>query len=168
MDIDLADATVTGIHFDSNEQPTADTARWRVRKLRTYNGIACESQVSVAVSARSGRIIQFVDLPLVVPETLEKNVTQEEAIQTVKDFLAEKGSSFASLGGRRETTLYIVRPNNRWVVSDLRDVRTEARTRLAWQVRFVRDQAPDISFYVDCETGEIIGGFGTLTPQSAY
>ena len=124
--------------------------------------------MSVAVSARSGRIIRFVDLPLVVPKTFERRVPREEAIQVVKDFVENKGTTFDLLGGKRETTLYIVHPNNRWTVSDLRDVRTEPATRLAWRLRIVRDRAPDISFYVDCATGEIIGGAGTLTPQSAY
>jgi len=168
VDIDLEEATVRGTGFDSNQQPTSDSARWRVRKLRTYNGIACESHVSVAVSARSGRIIQFVDLPLVVPKTLEQTVTKEEAVQTVKDFVTEKGTTFALLGGRRETTLYIVHPSNYWAVSNLRDAQTQPTTRLAWRVRFVRDHGPLILFDVDCATGEIIGGIGTLTPQSVY
>jgi len=168
VDIDLEKATVRGSGFDSNQQPTSDNARWEIFKIRTYKGIACESHVMVSVSARSRRIIHFVDLPLVVPKTLEQIVTEEEAVETVKDFLDKKGSTFDLLGGKRETTLYIVRPNNRWTVSDLRDVQTEPTTRLAWRMRIVRDRGPDILFYVDCATGEIIGGAGTLTPQSAY
>jgi hypothetical protein len=168
VDIDLEEATVRASGFDSNQQPTSDSARWKIFKIRSYKGIACESHVSVAVSARSGRITQFRDLPLVVPKTLEQTVTREEAIETVKDFVEEKGTTFALLGGRRETTLYIVHPSNYWAVSDLRDVQTEPTTRLAWRLRIVRDHGPLISFDVDCVTGEIIGGGGTLTPQSAY
>jgi hypothetical protein len=174
VDIDLERATVRGSGFDSKQQPTSDSARWEIFKIRTYKGIGCESHVSVSVSARSGRIIHFVDWPVVLPKTLEQTVTKEEAVQTVKDFLEKKGTTFDLLGGRRETTLYIVHPNNAWSRLDhghYRDhisLESEGTTRLAWRLRIVRDHGPLIGFYVDCATGEIIGGIGTLTPQSAY
>ena len=126
----------------------------------TYEGVRCYGKgLFVGVSAYSGAIRSFANYPVVVPSSMDQRLSSEQAQLAALAFLRTRFT-----GGRLDreghAELAIIHPNGCW--SDKTSLLPAGEPRLSWLVGFVH--SPDdstratVTVYVDCASGEIIGG----------
>ena len=157
---DLLEYTVKCVDLLDKKKGDLFGAKWVVSRTHTYQGIQCLGKgIVVEVSAYSGRIAATYDFPVVVPSSLEQKVPEAEAVTSAETFVNR-------LPGNRDlvlmdkASLAIAEPNHRWT-QDGPATEVEG-TRLCWVVPFHSRRASTgsqrVLVYVDCQTGEVVGG----------
>jgi hypothetical protein len=138
---------------DSRGQPL----KWFISVPRFIDGFPSTGYFQVEISAESGEILSMKDIPLILPEALAQNVSQEDAESIARAYAHSKG---VNLKQSITSDQHIIYPNNSWTRGSDDNYESSCRVRLAWVVESGGDcgSCQRYQIYIDSETGNVIGG----------
>jgi len=121
---------------------------------RSYQGFLCASGVSFSVDRRTGRMTEIANLPFKKPESLEVNISKEEALGIATAFASKKQIPTNSY----EVQQLITHTSDFWSITKTVLASFSPDTKLCWVIDF-EPRARDYAIVVvDCATGKIVGG----------
>lgn len=144
------------MHLEMND---LHGASWMLHGKLEPSGVPFAfGMVTINVSAYSGEVRMFVHFPVIMPESVRQVFSQEECELIARDFVKDN-FALAAVQYVFDSRLATMQRNGHW--HEPQSYERLGIGRLCWVIT-VRRKAEDIhpvcSVYVDCETGEIIGG----------
>lgn len=131
---------------------------WLCRKVLEHEGIPTQGFVMLQFNHR-GDVMRFINQPILLPESMQVVIEQDEAERIAQEFLRENGPPNWKMERVFKAIAY---PNNAFDRDREEWTTDTTRTRLCWHVEggyaVGEDHVHPLSIFVDCESGEIIGG----------
>lgn len=127
-----------------------DGGQWHVGSSYSYGGIPTQAVVTLTLSAYSGRVLAFRQLPIVTPVLAGRNCSKDEAIQKATKAMGISMTRSRGVISAEERYVY---PQNPW----WKGRGVSCPMRLVWEVKFnMGEQDPPALVGIDCETGKAI------------
>ena len=126
-----------------------DNEIWTIRFNKYYNNLINQGEaVKISFSPESREIVSIV----IIDNPFENNsieISQEDAFKIAKKYMGKTSST------DMKVEIKIIRPNYFWY-KDLATYKNIQKSRLAYV--FTCNDEANVEIYVDCTTGEVIGG----------
>ena len=125
---------------------------WGILIRRFYHGIRCMSMVTLTVNVTTGRVEMLANLPFYLPDSMEENISESEALQIAKTYAAKRNVPTDNYESLKEFSYIGDAIKSSWGFSP--------KSLLCWVITFQIPEGNDTHPYhvlVDCRTGKIAG-----------